>query len=94
MRRANGRVKNGTLRGRISTNPKICGGRPCIRGHRIPVEVVLDFLASGVAPEELCGPRYFPTITRKDVLACLAYAAQRVHREVVLRTEGPSAARR
>jgi len=58
---------------RISIKPDTCGGRPCIKGHRIPVELVLDFLASGVSPKELCS-KWYPTITVRDVYACIAFA--------------------
>ena len=70
-----------TLLKRISINPKICGGRPCVKGHRIPVELVLDFLASGVSPQELASERYYPTLTVEDVLACIAFANQYVGSE-------------
>lgn len=71
------------LLGRISINPKICGGRPCIKGHRIMVEQILDFLASGVSLEELCGEQYFPSITLDDVLACIAFAARCVQNDEI-----------
>lgn len=66
---------------RISINPQMCGGRPCLRGHRITVEQVLDFLASGVSPQELCSDRYFPTLTVDDIRACIAFANQLLRSE-------------
>lgn len=68
---------------RISINPAICGGRPCIHGRRIPVELILDFLASGVSIEELCSEAYYPDLTRADILACIAFANQLVRSEEV-----------
>jgi uncharacterized protein (DUF433 family) len=61
------------LLGRISINPRICFGKPCIRGHRIWVSLVLDFLASGMAIEEVM-QEY--DLERDDVLACIAYGAE------------------
>ena len=51
------------------------GGRPCIRGMRITVYDVLDYLASGMTQEEIL--RDFPDLTGEDIRACLAYAADR-----------------
>ena len=65
----------------ISINPLVCGGRPCIRGHRITVEQILDLLASGVSPQELCGKDYFPTLTLDDIRACISFANQLVRSE-------------
>ena len=59
---------------RIWIDPERCGGRPCIRGHRIPVELLLDFLSSGVSPTELCGPNFYPSITLDDVWAAIVFA--------------------
>lgn len=59
---------------RISINPNICFGKPCIRGHRIWVSLILDFLAAGMTAEEIL--REYPGITREDVLACIAYGAE------------------
>jgi uncharacterized protein (DUF433 family) len=49
------------------------GGKPCIRGMRITVYDVLDYLASGMSQEEIL--QDFPELTRDDILACLAFAA-------------------
>lgn len=49
------------------------GGRPCIRGMRITVYDVLDYLASGMTVEEILGD--FPYLTEADIRACLAYSA-------------------
>jgi uncharacterized protein (DUF433 family) len=62
------------LLSRISIDPNICFGKPCIRGHRIWVSLILDLLASGETIEEIL--EEYPSIEREDVLACLAYGAE------------------
>ncbi len=51
------------------------GGKPCIRGMRITVYDVLEYLASGMTQEEVLSD--FPYLTKADILACLSYAADR-----------------
>ncbi len=51
------------------------GGKPCIRGMRITVYDVLSYLASGMSHQEILAD--FPYLTEEDILACLAYAADR-----------------
>jgi uncharacterized protein (DUF433 family) len=58
---------------RIWIDPARCGGRPCIRGHRIWVSLVLDLLASGSTSEEI--EREYG-ITPEDVQACIAYGSE------------------
>jgi len=60
-------------RERIQTKPDVCHGKPCIRGTRIMVSVVLDNLADGLTPEEIVAD--YPPITLEDVRAAVAYAA-------------------
>lgn len=62
------------LLSRISIDSNICFGKPCIRGHRIWVSLILDFLASGMTLEEVL--EEYPGIEREDVLACIAYGAE------------------
>ena len=62
------------LLSRISIDPDICFGRPCIRGHRIWVSLVLDLLAGGSTVEQLL--EQYPGIEDADVLACIAYGAE------------------
>jgi uncharacterized protein (DUF433 family) len=62
-------------RSRITIDPDKRGGKPCIRGLRITVYDVLEYLASGMSIEELLDD--FPDIERDDVLAALAFAADR-----------------
>jgi uncharacterized protein (DUF433 family) len=56
---------------RIVVNPAVCHGKPCIRGHRIWVTLILDFLASGVSIEEILAN--YAGLERDDILACIAY---------------------
>ena len=59
----------------ITIDPAKCGGKPCIRGMRITVYDVLDYLASGMSEDQIV--RDFPDLTREDIRACLAFAADR-----------------
>ena len=61
------------LLNRISINPQVCFGKPCIKGRRIWVSLVLDFLASDMSVERIM-EEY--DIEREDVLACIAYGAE------------------
>lgn len=59
----------------ITIEPGKRGGKPCIRGLRITVYDVLDYLAAGMTPEQIVAD--FPDLTLEDVRACLAFAADR-----------------
>ncbi len=59
---------------RISINPDICNGRPVVRGTRISVQTVLEFLAAGDTIDVLL--EEYPMLTRADVQACLDYASR------------------
>ena len=67
---------------RISIDPAIRFGKPCVRGTRITVGEVLGFLAGGDTEAELIAD--FPQLTHEDVLACLGFAAERERRLLVL----------
>ncbi|HEX2173823.1 MAG TPA: DUF433 domain-containing protein [Dehalococcoidia bacterium] len=62
------------LLARISIDPKICFGRPCIKGNRIWVSLILDFLAAGWPVQEVL--REYPGLEEADILACIAYGAE------------------
>ena len=62
------------LLSRISIDPSICFGKPCIKGHRIWVSLVLDLLASGWSFHQLV--ENYPGITEDDIRACIAYGAE------------------
>jgi uncharacterized protein (DUF433 family) len=59
----------------ITIEPGKRGGKPCVRGMRITVTDVLEYLASGMSVEEILAD--FPELTRDDIRACLAFAAAR-----------------
>ena len=58
---------------RISVNPNICFGKPCIKGTRIWVSLILDFLAAEEPMEEIL--ENYPQLKKEDIFACLAYGA-------------------
>jgi uncharacterized protein (DUF433 family) len=62
---------------RITIDPNLCHGKPCIRGLRYPVENVLEWLAAGMSIEEILAD--YEDLTRDDILAALAYAARMAH---------------
>ncbi len=59
---------------RISINPNICFGKPCIKGHRIWVSLILDFMSSGMSIPEILED--YPQLETEDILACIAYGAE------------------
>ncbi len=59
---------------RISIDPNVCFGKPCIRGHRIWVSLILDFLAEGMTIDEVLAE--YPQLEEADVRACIAYGAE------------------
>ena len=59
---------------RISIDPNICFGKPCIRGTRIWVSLILDLLVSGMNFEELLNE--YPHLTEEDIRAAIAYGAE------------------
>lgn len=66
----------------ITIEPGKRGGKPCIRGMRITVYDILEYLASGMSHQEVLED--FPYLTEEDILACLAYAADREKRQLIL----------
>ena len=74
---------------RISVDPQICFGKPCIRGTRIWVSLLLDFLASGSSIDEVLDQ--YPQLKREDILAAIAYGAE-MSRERYVDLPGSSAA--
>lgn len=66
----------------ITIEPGKRGGKPCIRGLRITVYDVLEYLASGMTPEEIL--QDFDYLTMRDIQACLAYAADRERKQLAV----------
>ena len=71
---------------RVTLDPNVCGGRACIRGTRIPVDIILDGLAEGLTPEQLID--HYPQLTRDDIRAAAAYGAE-LSRETVWQVGTP-----
>jgi len=65
-------MSNKALLSRITVDPEICHGKPCIRGLRYPVETILEYLAGGDTIEDLL--KAFPDLEREDILACHEFA--------------------
>jgi uncharacterized protein (DUF433 family) len=66
---------------RISIDPAVCGGKPCIRGTRIWVSLVLDLLADGRSEAEVRDE--YPSLSREDILAAIAYGAEIARERVI-----------
>ncbi|MCL0058712.1 DUF433 domain-containing protein [Dehalococcoidia bacterium] len=64
----------GDWKERISIDPKVCHGKPCIKGTRIWVSLIVDNLAAGCGEEEIL--EAYPSLTREDIRAALAFAAE------------------
>ena len=66
---------------RIAIDPEVCGGKPCIKGTRIWVSLILDFLADGMTEAELLAE--YPQLIHEDVLAAIAYGAEAARERIV-----------
>ena len=62
------------LLARVTVDPEICGGRPCVRGHRIWVALILGLLAEGLTTAQIL--EEYPGLQEDDVRACIAYGAK------------------
>jgi uncharacterized protein (DUF433 family) len=62
------------LLSRITIDPNVCFGKPCIRGHRLWVSLILDLLAGGMTHQEVLDE--YPGIEEADIRACIAYGAE------------------
>ena len=67
---------------RIASVPGVMGGRPCIKGTRLPVEHILGYLGSGDSVDDVL--QSYPYLTREDILAALTYAADYLRQESVI----------
>jgi uncharacterized protein (DUF433 family) len=66
---------------RISIDPEVCGGKPCIKGTRIWISFVLDLLAGGWSEAHLLAE--YPWLTRDDILAAIAYDPEASRKRIV-----------
>ena len=73
---------------RVSIDPNVCFGKPCIRGTRIWVSLIVDNLAAGISENEILAS--YPSLTKEDIRAALTYAAELTHdRYVPLVSQSP-----
>lgn len=71
----------------VAVDPAIQHGKPCVRGTRTPVYVVLEALSMGMSPAEVC--REYPPLTEDDIRACMSYAALLANEEEVVTPPPP-----
>lgn len=69
------------LLNRISADPKVCFGKPCIKGTRIWVSLILDYLAAGETMDSIL--KSYPQIKKEDILACIAYGSAMSRENIV-----------
>lgn len=74
------------LLGLIAVDPAICHGKPCIRGHRIWVSLVVDLLADGMTIKQVL--KQYPGLEPDDIRACMAYAAEMTRERIVVSGRG------
>jgi uncharacterized protein (DUF433 family) len=67
---------------RVTSDPAVHHGDPCIRGTRIPVAIILGSLADGMTPDEVI--QEYPQLCREDVQAALEYAAEAMHHDILV----------
>ncbi len=66
---------------RISIDPEVCGGKPCIKGTRLWVSLILDMLATGMPEAEVRAE--YTQLTHDDILAAIAYGAEAARERVI-----------
>ncbi len=73
-------MADGKLLDRIAIDAAICAGRPCVRGTRIPIAIILDGLAEGLTAEQIID--HYPQLAPDDIRATLAYAGELAREQV------------
>ena len=71
------------INGRITIDPDICNGKPTIRGKRITVQTVLEFLSAGESSEEIL--HQYPALETEDINACLVFACKLMEHKYILK---------
>ena len=66
---------------RILIDPRICHGKPCVKGTRIMVWLVVQYFANGDSAEDILAA--YPSLSRQDIQACLAYAAEMTRERIL-----------
>lgn len=69
---------------RITIDEKICNGKPTIRGKRITVQTILEYLSSGDSSEEIL--KHYPSLDPEDITACLKFATELMNKNYVIKT--------
>lgn len=69
---------------RITIDDKICNGKPTIRGKRITVQTILEFLGAGESVEEIL--HQYPSLEKEDITACIQFASQLMNRNYVIKS--------
>ena len=69
---------------RITINEDVCNGKPTIRGKRIAVQTILEYLGAGETVEEIL--HQYPSLEKEDIAACLQFASSLMDRNYVIRT--------
>jgi uncharacterized protein (DUF433 family) len=67
-------IESSYLDGRITIAPDLCNGKPTIRGKRITVQTILEFLSAGESEEEIL--KQYPSLEKEDIQACLAFVTK------------------
>lgn len=67
-------IKFSYLNGRITIDPDLCNGKPTIRGKRITVQTIVEFLSAGETTEEIL--KQYPSLEKEDIYACLSFASR------------------
>jgi uncharacterized protein (DUF433 family) len=70
-----------TLLDRITIDPEVCGGKPCVRGTRIWVSLILDLLSNGMTEAELLAE--YPQLVHEDVLAAIGYGVEASRERII-----------
>lgn len=73
-----------TIANRITIDDKICNGKPTIRGKRITVQTILEFLSAGEEKEEIL--RQYPSLVIEDIDACLKFASDLMNRNFMIKS--------
>ena len=71
------------INGRITIDPDLCNGKPTLRGKRITVQTILEFLSAGENQEEIL--KQYPSLETEDITACLTFACQLMDHKYILK---------
>ena len=75
-------IKYNYLDGRITIDPDLCNGKPTIRGKRITVQTIVEFLSAGESEEEIL--TQYPSLEKQDIYACLSFASELMNHKYTL----------